>query len=238
MSVEMKDGAELGADEAGAQAGQDQEMDVSGVPNATLPSPTSAANAVQAASSSVPAVTMQVALAVAPGLVKAEMATLFNGWINGTHPATVGGPDEVAWFMSKKATALINKWLGSKNLAMLHLTKAELGPIVIARDRVEHARHERTTEDGVSIAGVEELMAALFIHGTPKYAPHHDTVKYPNQLLMFDPSYKGVDATVSGESPVAALQWVSYPEPHFRLETAYWANPGKTKKLDQRALKK
>ncbi|KAI1694084.1 hypothetical protein Ddc_22365 [Ditylenchus destructor] len=238
MTVEVRDGAEMGAEEAGARASQDQAMDVSGVPNASLPSPTSAASVVQAASSSVPAVTMQVALAVAPGVVKAEMAALFNGWIRQTHPVVIGGPDEVAWFISKKATALINKHFPSKSLAVLHTTEAELASIVIERGRVDHVRIERTGKDGVSVAGVEELLAALFIHGTPKYAPHHDTVKYRHQLLMFDPTYKAVDPTVHGESPVAALQWVWSPVPHLRLETAYWANPGKTKALDQRALKK
>ncbi|MET0208044.1 MAG: hypothetical protein ABW220_03335, partial [Burkholderiaceae bacterium] len=77
-----------------------------------------------------------------------------------------------------------------------------------------------------------------FVDGTPKYAPHPDVGRYPNQLLMFDPAHRSRDPSSSGESAVAALQFVGTPVAHLRLETAYWAKPAKIKALEKQALKK
>lgn len=172
------------------------------------------------------------------GMVKAELLTLFQGWMLGTPPVPGTATEEVAWFISKRATALINNWLNNRRLSGLHTNGAKLGAIVISRDRIEHVRESRLSKDSVGAAGSLELLAALFVHGVPKYAPHPDEKKYPTQLLMFDPTYKAKDATASGESPVAALQFIGAPVAHLRLETAYWANPGKTKALDEQALRK
>lgn len=109
---------------------------------------------------------------------------------------------------------------------------------MISRDRVDHVRNSRSGKDGVGAAGVIDLLTGLFILGIPKYTPHPDSQKYPHQLLMFDPAFKAQDAAASGESPVAALQFVGIPVAHLRLETAYWASPGKTKALDGQALRK
>jgi hypothetical protein len=174
----------------------------------------------------------------APEILKLELLRLFRDWILATRPGYEGAADEVAWFISKRATALINMWLNNRGMAVLHTNRLELGAVVIARERVQHILSGRTLKDRLTPSCVEELMAALFVHGSPKYAPHSDARKYPNQLLMFDPSYKSMDAAASGESPVAALQWIGHPEPHLRLLTAYWAPPAKTKALDGRALKR
>ncbi len=202
-----------------------------------VPAPTPAA-VVQAASSPVPSATLQVAMVTGSGMVKAELLTLFQGWMLGTPPVPGTATEEVAWFISKRATALINNWLNNRRLSGLHTNGAKLGAIVISRDRIEHVRESRLSKDSVGAAGSLELLAALFVHGVPKYAPHPDEKKYPTQLLMFDPTYKAKDATASGESPVAALQFIGAPVAHLRLETAYWANPGKTKALDEQALRK
>ena len=216
-------------------SGLSAEINTSQPPSASLP--TSAAH-VQAASPSIPSATMQVAMVTGAGMVKADLLTLFQDWMHGTHPASVPGPDEVVWFISKRATALINHWLNNRKLSGLHTNGAMLGAVVIPRDRIEHIRESRLSKDSVSATGVVELLAALFIHGVPKYVPYPDSQKYPTQLLMFDPTYKAKDATASGESPVAALQFIGAPVVHLRLETAYWANPGKTKALDEQALRK
>ncbi len=171
-------------------------------------------------------------------MVKAQLLELFHEWLMGTRNRFDAGVDEIAWFISKKATALINTWLSNKGMAVLHQTAPGWGAVVITRERVEHVRDERARKDGVDLAAVEELLTALFINGTPKYVAHSDARKYPHQLLMVDPSYKAIHPSASGESPVAALQWTGQPQPHLRLETAYWAHPAKTKALDERALKK
>lgn len=181
---------------------------------------------------------MQLAQAIAAAMVKAQLVRLFQDWLTGARSRFAVGVDEVAWFISKKATSLINAWLSNKGMAVLHETASGWGAVVVTRERVEHVRDERMRKDGVSLAGVEELLTALFINGTPKYATHSDPRKYPHQLLMVDPNYKAATAGASGESPVAALQWKGQPQPHLRLETAYWAHPAKTKALDERALRK
>lgn len=175
-------------------------------------------------------------MASSAGLLKTDWMALFQGWVLGTRPVLSCGPDEVAWFISKRATALINAWLNNKQLAMLH--GDGVGAIVISRARVEHARDSRTGKDGVSDPGGVELLTRLFVHGTPKYVPHPDRQRYPNQLLMLEPAYKAKDAAASGESPVAALQFVGEPVAHLRLETAYWAKPAKTQALERQALRK
>lgn len=181
---------------------------------------------------------IQLAQAIAAAMVKAQLLQLFQDWLTGAGTRFALGANEIAWFISKKSTTLINAWLSNKGMAVLHETAPGWGAVVISRDRVEHVRDERMRKDGVDLAGTEELLTALFINGAPKYAPHADTRKYPHQLLMVDPSYKATNSSASGESPVAALQWKGLPRPHLRLETAYWAHPAKTKALDDRALRK
>ncbi len=176
--------------------------------------------------------------AIAAGLLKAALRELFQEWLKAVRPSFPNGADEVAWLISKRATALINAWLSNRGMAVLHETATRAGALLISRGRIEHVRDERKKKDGVDESGVDELLTALLINGTPKYAPHIDALKYPNQLLMLDPAYRASTASASGESPVAALQWCGQPVPHLRLETAYWASPRKTKALDQRALKK
>nr|WP_297524601.1 hypothetical protein [uncultured Roseateles sp.] len=192
----------------------------------------------QTSLSTVPSATLQVAMVTGADMMKADLLALFRDWMLDARQAPGSGPDEIVWFISKRATALINTWLNNRKLSGLHTNGASLGPVVISRDRIEHVRGSRLSKDSVSAAGVVELLAALFIQGVPKYAPHPDGTKYPAQLLMFDPVYKAKNAAASGESPVAALQFIGAPVAHLRLETAYWANPGKTKALDEQALRK
>lgn len=188
----------------------------------------------------VPAVSserMQEAFLAGAGAVKLEMVELFRGWVSGSRtPLSGAHPEELAWFLSKRAHALIDSWLMNKKLAVLTpLSPAGTGIVVIPRDRVDHVLDGRTNKDSVSPAGVVELLGQLFAHGSPKYAPNPG---YSNQLIMFDANYKAQDAAAKGESPCAALQFFGAPVVHLRLETAYWMRPAKTKALEDGALKK
>ena len=235
MTVETNDVARGDEVAAGWASRGSTAISSSQLPNAL---PAAPAAYVQAASSAIPSATMQAAMVSGADMAKADLFALFQGWVKGTRPAPGDAPDEIVWFLSKRATALINTWLNNRKLAALHANGAKLGAIVISRERIEHVRESRSTKDSVGAPGVVELLAGLFIHGIPKYAPHPENRKYPTQLLMFDPAYKAKDSAASGESPVAALQFIGTPVAHLRLETAYWANPGKTKALDAQALRK
>ncbi|MGC4395629.1 hypothetical protein [Hydrogenophaga crocea] len=170
-----------------------------------------------------------------PGMFNSSLLGLLQGWVDGSYPS-LGHQEEVSWFLSKRAHALISEWLMNKKLAALELVSpAGTGCVVISRSRVEHVRDSRTSKDSVADAGVVELLGQLFVYGHPKYAPNPG---YPNQLLMFDATYKAGDPAAKGESPVAALRFEGAPMAHFRLETAYWMKPAKAQLLVNRALAK
>ncbi len=178
---------------------------------------------------------LAAASSAAQSAFNASLLDLFQGWVDGSLLAH-GPHDEVSWFLSKRAHALIDDWLMNKKLAALEVVSPTgTGCIVIARNRVEHVRDSRTTKDSVALAGVVELLGQLFVHGHPKYAPNPG---YPNQLLMFDANYKAIDLAAKGESPVAALRFEGAPMAHFRLETAYWMKPAKAQALVSQALTK
>lgn len=184
-----------------------------------------------------PSALLKAAFLAGQNMVKMSMVECLQDWVNGSQTPLIGpDPEEITWFISKRAHALIDEWLMNKKLAVLApLSPTGTGCVVISRDRVEHVRDSRTTKDSVTLLGVVELLGRLFAHGSPKYAPNPG---YPNQLLMFDTTYKAVDQAAHGESPVAALQFCLAPVAHFRLETAYWMKPAKAKALDTGALKK
>jgi len=175
--------------------------------------------------------------AISSGLVKDQLIELFHDWVfQHRLPLTPDHSDEFSWFLSKKSQILINEWLASKRLAALEpRSPTGTGLIVISRERVDHVYDSRTNKDAVSPVGVVELLGQLFANGSPKYA---ENPTYPNQLLMFDPSYKAVDAAAQGEAPCAALQFDGSSGAHLRLVTAYWMKPKKTNSLNSRALKK
>jgi hypothetical protein len=191
----------------------------------------------QTAMPAAPSKQLQAAFLAGAEAVKLEIVALFKGWVSGSHAPLCGThPEEIAWFLSKRANALIDSWLMNKKLsALTPLSPAGTGVILIPRDRIDHVLDSRTNKDSVSPAGVIELLAQLFAHGTPKYAPNQ---AYVNQLIMFDANYKALDAAAKGESPCAALQFCGEPIVHLRLETAYWMKPAKTKALEDRALAK
>jgi hypothetical protein len=170
-----------------------------------------------------------------PALTQAAIVELIQGWVDGSY-APLPSTEEIMWFISKRASALISDWLMNKRLSVLEpISPNNTGCVVISRDRVEHVHTSRTGKDSVSQAGVVELLGHLFAHGNPKYAPNPN---YTNQLLMFDANYKAKDPAARGESPVAALQFCGHPIAHLRLETAYWMKPAKTSALEKIALKK
>ena len=167
----------------------------------------------------------------------AQIVGLFKGWVDGSLPPLNGAhPEELFWFLSKRAHPLINGWLMNKRLAVLTpLSPNQTGVVVIPRERTEHVHDSRSHKDGVTEAGVVELLGQLFALGNPKYAPNPS---YANQLIMFDPTYKSVDPAAKGESPCAALQFCGAPFVHLRVETAYWAKPGKVAAFEMTALSK
>ena len=175
----------------------------------------------------------QTACLEAPALLRASLVGHFKSWIHAPH-TQLAGPDEIVWFISKRAHVLINEWLMNKRLSVLTpVSPANTGGIVITKERIEHVLNSRTKKDKVSKDGVLELLGQIFAHGNPKYAPNPG---YDNQLLMFDATYKAIDPAARGESPVAAIQFEGYPRAQFRLETAYWMKPAKTKALEKGAL--
>lgn len=180
---------------------------------------------------------LEAAFLAGSSAVKLEIVELFRGWVSGSHvPPDGPATEEIAWFLSKRASALIDVWLANKRLSVLSpLSPTKTGVVVIPRHRIDHVLDSRTNKDSVSPAGVVELLAQLFAHGSPKYAPNPG---YTNQLIMFDPTYKAQDAAARGESPCAALQFYGAPIVHLRLETAYWMKPAKTKALESGALSK
>ncbi len=218
-----------------------EELDLSAAAQAAsgvLASAAATAAAVRAVvTSATPSAALQASFLAGQDGVKQGLVELIQGWVDGSRaPVTVGQPEEVAWFLSKRGTALINEWLMNSRLsALAPVSPTGTGMVVIARDRVEHVNDGRTHKDGVSQAGVVELLSQLFVHGTPKFAPNPG---YPTQLAMFDASYKAQDPAARGETPFAAVQFHGAPVAHLRLETAYWMKPGKAKALETRALAK
>jgi len=177
----------------------------------------------------------EAACQCSPSLFNASLVERIQKWVDGSSPP-LGGHDEVFWFLSKRAHLRINEWLMNKKLAALpELSPTRTGIVVIPRSGVEHVRNSRTMKDGVTQAGVVELLGQLFVYGSPKFAPNPG---YPNQLLMFDESYRAIDPAARAESPVAALSFGTTPRPHLRLETAYWMKPAKTQALLKGALSK
>ena len=160
---------------------------------------------------------------------------MLKDWVNGTQPM-MASSEEFFWFFSKRAHSNISEWLMNKRLAALEaVSPTGTGCVVISRERVEHVRDSRTIKDSVACAGVVELLGQLFAHGHPKFSPNPG---YPNQLLMFDATYKAKDPAAKAESPAAALQFKGEPFAHFRLETTYWMKPAKASSLEQAALTK
>jgi len=181
-----------------------------------------------------PAPTVQSIAGSAFASVKAQIAQRLDDWVTGAAPPLGAGADTFAWFLSKRAAANINKWLGDTKLAALTpVSPAGTGCIVVSREAAEHCRDHRAAE-GVSQVAVIELLTQLFVNGNPSYAPNTSkgpTGKgYIGQLVMFDASYKALDATAAGESACGILQHEvslvdGVPFVQLALVTAYWTKP-------------
>lgn len=174
----------------------------------------------------------------APELLKVSLFEQLEYWVNlpsASDPNAVVD-DQIAWFLSKRANALINAWLMNKRLAMLKpVSPNKTGCIIIKRDAIEHVVDSRTVKDSVTLVGVTELLEQIFVSGNPKFSPN---TNYPNQLYIFDATYKAKNGAAAGESPAAAISFQGTPFVHFQLETAYWMRPKKIQQLESNALKK
>jgi len=174
--------------------------------------------------------------------VRVQTAQHLMGWISGTLPQLAPDQDQLTWFLSKRASVVIDTWFASKKFAVLEpVSPALTGCIVISRGAVEHCRDHRALE-GVGQPAVFELLDRLFVTGTPAYAPNTSRGQlgtgYPNQLAMFDATYKALDPTAMGETPVGILQHVGAPFVHLKLVTAYWTKPASATLLRNGVLKK
>ncbi|RZS47506.1 hypothetical protein [Sphaerotilus mobilis] len=180
--------------------------------------------------------------AAAGTAVKAAMAQMLTEWVTGAAPCLGPDQDELSWFLSKRANALINFWLTSKKLAALEpRSPAGTGCVIVSRAAVEHCRDHRALQ-GVSQPAVTELLTQLFVHGSPNYAPNTSKGEhgkgYQNQLVMFDATYKALEPSAMGETPAGILQHTGAPYVHLKLVTAYWTKPGSVSKLRADMLKK
>lgn len=214
---------------------------------ATTPGALNAPISPQAAADAQPALApaegaIQAVVAAASPAVRAQMTQLLTDWVAGATPQLGPNNDELTWFLSKRATVVIDKWLVAKKFAALEpVSPTGTGCIVISREAVEHCRDHRAA-DGVGHAGVIELLDRLFVTGNPAYAPNISKGMYGggyvNQLAMFDDAYKALDPAAMGETPVGILELVGAPFVHLKLVTAYWTKPGSATKLRNDVLKK
>ena len=192
----------------------------------------------------VPGPTIQAVAGAASLAVKLEIIQRLTGWVTGAAPQ-LGDGDEFLWFLSKRASTAIDKWLADKKLAVLTpVSPARTGCILVSRVAVEHCRDHRAAE-GVSQAAAIELLTQLFAKGSPAYAPNtskgSDGHGYNGQLVMFDATYKSVDPTSLGERAAGILQHevdVSLGAPLVRLKlvTGYWTKPKSAADLERLSL--
>ena len=183
-----------------------------------------------------------VVITSAAPAIPAPIVELLTSWVMGAVPQLGPACDQFAWFMSKRANVVINKWLASKKLAVLEpVSPNGTGCIVLPRDAVEHCRDHRAPE-GVGETGVIELLGQLFAHGSPAYAPNPSKGKtgsgYYSQLAMFDATYTALDPSARGETPVGIIEHVGAPFVHLKLITAYWTRPASAATLRGDTLRK
>jgi hypothetical protein len=143
--------------------------------------------------------------------------------------------DSVLWFLSKRAHAVVNRWLLNSRLSVLaELSPLYTGCILITRERIEHIREHRENQT-VGHQAVAELLSQLFVDGAPSFAWNQSSGPraggYDHQLVMFVDTYKSKTKEVSGQAPSAIVSFQGTPVPHLKIETAYWVRSSKAKAL-------